>query len=94
MKTLDINQIQKDSYEVKVYKDIITKHIIYISDEAYLKYSKNDITKEQLVKKTFLFLLSKEKNTSILEKFDIEDIEKFFPEFNNFSEMGWLDIKG
>ena len=94
MRIIDINKIDKDIYKVKINKENITQHTIKISDEAYKKYSKNDITKEQLVKKTFLFLLSKESNTSILKVFAIEDVEKFFPEFSNISEMGWLDIKG
>jgi len=93
MKTLNINKIDDHCYEVIISKDVTTRHLIHLNNNSYLKYSNNSITREQLVKKAFLFLLSKEKNTSILEEFDIEDIENFFPEFSKISEMGWLDIK-
>ncbi len=93
MKTLNINKVDDNCYEVIVFKEVTTRHLIYLSNNAYFKYSNNSITREQLIKKAFLFLLSKEKNTSILEEFNIEEIENFFPEFSKISEMGWLDIK-
>ena len=78
MRIIDINKIDKDIYKVKINKENITQHTIKISDEAYKKYSKNDITKEQLVKKTFLFLLSKESNTSILKVLLLKMWKSFF----------------
>tara|TARA_Y100001933_G_C18949601_1_gene543125 strand:- start:993 stop:1277 length:285 start_codon:yes stop_codon:yes gene_type:complete len=93
MKTLNINKIDDNNYEVIVFKEVTTRHLIHLSDNSYLKYSNNSISKEQLIKKAFLFLLSKEKNTSILDEFDIDEIENYFPEFSKISEMGWLDIK-
>ncbi len=45
------------------------------------RLTKNKILKEELLKFSFNFLLEREPNTSILSKFDIIVISKYFPEY-------------
>ena len=37
--------------------------------------------KKEIIKQSFIFLLERESNTSILRKFDIEVIANYFPEY-------------
>jgi len=39
------------------------------------------ITREELIKKSFEFLLERESKESILSKFNLEIIKKYFPEY-------------
>ena len=36
-----------------------------------------------IIKKSFEFLLERESNESILRSFDLEEIENYFPEYND-----------
>jgi hypothetical protein len=51
------------------------------------------MSKEQFVKKSFLFLLKKETNAYIQGDFYIEEIENFFPEFRNIYKLDWVNIE-
>ena len=82
MKLIAIQKINENEFLVRINKDIETCHTVIVSDEDHKKFS-GDLTKEQLVKKSILFLLQKENQTSILKKFHVREIEKYFPEFSN-----------
>ncbi|MDG2474429.1 MAG: hypothetical protein P8M50_04000 [Paracoccaceae bacterium] len=94
MKLIAVQKIDDNKFLVRINKDTETRHIVIVSDEAHKNFSAGELTKEQLVKKSFLFLLQKERQTSILEKFNIEEIENYFPEFSNIAKIGWIDISG
>ena len=94
MKLIDVQKITESEFLVRINKDTETRHIIVVSDEAHKNFSAGELTKEQLVKKSFLFLLRKENQKSILKKFRIEEIEMYFPEFSNIAKLGWIDISG
>ena len=47
----------------------------------YQKLTNNQVTPELLVEKSFEFLLDRESNTSILSRFDLPIIERYFPEY-------------
>ena len=48
-----------------------------------LNLTKNRISKEELLNFSFNFLLEREPNTSILSKFEITVISKYFPEYTS-----------
>ena len=94
MKLIDVQTITDDEFLVTINKNDVTFHRVFVSDVAQEKFAQGKLTKEQLLKKSFLFLLQKEDQALILEEFDIEDIEKYFPEFSNIAEIGWIDVSG
>ena len=94
MKLIAVKMIDENEFLVRINKDSETCHTVIVSDEAHKNFSAGELTKEQLVKKSFLFLLQKENQTSILKKFHIEEIEDYFPEFSNIAKIGWIDITG
>jgi hypothetical protein len=77
---------------VVVQGDKTTRHIVNVSDKALEEFTFGRMSKEQFVKKSFLFLLRKEPNTSINGDFQIEEIENFFPEFRNIYKLDWVNI--
>ena len=94
MKLIAVRQIDNNEFLVRINKDSETCHTVIVSDEAHKNFSAGELTKEQLVKKSILFLLQKENQKSILKKFHIEEIENYFPEFSNIAKIGWIDISG
>ena len=76
-----ITELSKDKFEITVKADQLTKHIVSVTDQMLLNLTKNKISKEELLNFSFNFLLEREPNTSILSKFDIVVISKYFPEY-------------
>jgi hypothetical protein len=76
-----ITELSKDKFEITVNADQITKHVVSVTDQMLFNLAKNKISKEELLNFSFNFLLEREPNTSILSKFDIIVISKFFPEY-------------
>ena len=76
-----ITELSKDKFEITVNADQITKHVVSVTDQMLLNLTKNKISKEELLNFSFNFLLEREPNTSILSRFDIIVISKYFPEY-------------
>ena len=76
-----ITELFKDKFEITVKADQLTKHIVSVTDQMLLNLTNNKTSKEELLNFSFNFLLEREPNTSILSKFDIIVISKYFPEY-------------
>ena len=76
-----ITELSKDKFEITVKADQLTKHIVSVTDQMLLNLTNNKTSKEELLNFSFNFLLEREPNTSILSKFDIIVISKYFPEY-------------
>ena len=80
-----INQLSNDTFEIIIYGDKQTKHLVSLSDELYFSLTSKKISKKELLKYSFQFLLEREPNTAILSSFDLIQISKYFPEY--FTEL-------
>ena len=76
-----ITELSEDKFEITVNADQLTKHVVSVTDQMLLNLTNNKISKEELLNFSFNFLLERELNTSILSKFDIIVISKYFPEY-------------
>ena len=85
---LSIKTQSNDIYEVIVNSKSKTTHVVTISDKDYLDLTNKIVTKEELLKFSFKFLLERESNTSILSSFELRLISKYFPEYEN-SVKNW-----
>jgi len=65
--------------EVIVKDRETTTHRVRVSRSEHKDYGGGDV--EDLVKRSFEFLLAREANTSILREFDLSTIERYFPEY-------------
>jgi len=76
-----IKNLSKDKFEILVNSVQKTIHQVYLSDEVHLDFTNNKISKEELIKFSFEFLLEREPNTSIFSSFELNIISKYFPEY-------------
>ena len=76
-----INELSDKKFEVIINADQETIHKVFISNQTYLDLTSKKISKKELVKFSFEFLLEREPNTSILSSFELNIISKYFPEY-------------
>ncbi len=60
---------------------IKTEHIVTLDGEYYQNLTGGEITKEELIRRSFGFLLERESQESILSKFNLKIIKNYFPEY-------------
>jgi uncharacterized protein (DUF1015 family) len=58
-----------------------TRHSVQLKITDYERLTNSKVTPEELIEKSFTFLLERESKESILEKFDLLIIQKYFPEY-------------
>ena len=78
-----VNKINDSQYKVEVNQNSHTIHEVTLNQDAYIRISKNLVTPEKLIYLSFVFLLERESNLSILSKFNLEIIQIYFPEYSN-----------
>ena len=72
---------------VTVREGTTTTHRVRVSQDERERYGGGaDVA--DLVRRSFLFLLAREPNTSILREFDLSAIERYFPEFEKEMRLG------
>lgn len=57
------------------------KYTVGLTEDYYQKLTGGKISPEELIEKSFEFLLEREPKESILKKFNLQDIQKYFPEY-------------
>ena len=70
-----------DAFTVTVYSRTTTTHRVTLTDSDFGRLSAAGGTKEDLIRRSFEFLLRREPNTSILSSFDLPVIGRYFPEY-------------
>jgi len=58
-----------------------SSHRVTLSREDYLRITEEKITAEELVRRSFEFLLEREPKESILARFELPVIGRYFPEY-------------
>ncbi len=79
---INVSNIHGDEYKVIIEQQgSSTTHTVTLDDKYYEKLTHRKIKKEELIKKSFEFLLQRESKESILRKFDLKVISRYFPEY-------------
>jgi len=58
-----------------------TEYVVTLDNEYYQALTRGKITEEELIKKSFEFLLEREPKESILSRFNLKIIKNYFPEY-------------
>lgn len=58
-----------------------TEHIVTLDEEYYEKLTGKIVSKEELIERSFEFLLAREPKESLLRRFNLKVINKYFPEY-------------
>ena len=79
--SISIKKQTNDVFQVTVADSMTTTHEVTVTDQSLSDLTDDKVTKEQLLKFSFNFLLDREPNTSILSSFDINVISKYFSDY-------------
>ena len=82
--TIKVNSFSKDEFKVTVLSNQKSEHSVKITDNYHNQLTNGKLSKTELIKLSFEFLLEREPNTSILSEFDLSVISNYFPEYNDF----------
>ena len=81
--SISIKKLTDDVFQVTVADSMTTTHEVTVTDQSLTDLTENKMTKTQLLKFSFNFLLDREPNTSILSSFDINVISKYFSDYRD-----------
>jgi len=81
--SIKITEIKKNNFLVEVNDKVKTSHNVVIHDKVYQQLTNGEISKYELLEKSFEFLLDREPNTSILTNFEIQIISHYFSDYAN-----------
>jgi hypothetical protein len=83
METAQIEVVRQDSetYQVIVQAKTRTVHVVTLKNAYHQKLTCGKATPEKLIEKSFEFLLERESNVSILSRFELPLIKRYFPEY-------------
>ena len=80
---IDVDEISPGLYDVVVDSFTTARSFrVTFSVETY-EYLGAGRTREEFIRDSFRFLLEREPKESILEEFNIEEIKKYYPEFED-----------
>jgi hypothetical protein len=76
-----VGKIDETTFEVTVDDGRTTNHRVTVDPSYHRKLTGGRVPPETLVEKSFEFLLEREPNTSVLSRFDLPVIGRYFPEY-------------
>lgn len=66
-----------------------TEYVVTLDEEYFHNLTNMKITKEELIKRSFEFLLKRESKESILSEFNLSIIKSYFPEYEEKIKNFW-----
>jgi len=78
-----VDKINDTTFKVTIKGKPVTTHVVTVSSSYYEKLTTGQIPVVTLIEKSFEFLLQRESNTSILNRFDLPVIGHYFPEYES-----------
>jgi hypothetical protein len=79
---IEVEKIDKSKFRVRVTETgSETSHDVTVSPRDYTKLTNGKVEPEELVHRSFEFLLEREPKESILTRFDLSVISRYFPEY-------------
>jgi hypothetical protein len=79
---IEVTKRNGDEFEVTVEEGgSSTSHTVTVDDDYHRKLTGGEISKEELVRRSFEFLLEREPKESILSRFNLKVITRYFPSY-------------
>jgi len=80
--TIEVEKIDNSKFRVRVIEaGSETTHDVTVSPNDYTRLTNGKIELEEVVRRSFEFLLEREPKESILTRFDLSLISRYFPEY-------------
>jgi hypothetical protein len=77
---MEIEQTSDGVYKVTLEQEG-TEHTVELSKDYFEKLTSGNASEEELIEESFDFLLEREPASSILPRFDLPTISRYFPEY-------------
>ena len=82
--TIEVEKIDNSEFRVRVIEaGNETTHVVTVSPKDYTRFTNGKVEPEELVRRSFEFLLEREPQESILARFDLSVISRYFPEYES-----------
>jgi len=79
---IEVETVSDGEFSVRVIDgDSESSHRVTLNAEHYNRLTRGQIEPQELVKRSFQFLLEREPKESILGQFDVQVIARYFPEY-------------
>jgi hypothetical protein len=85
--SIHVEKEASGTFKVTVKAESTTEHTVKLDEAYYQKLTGATVPPETLIAKSFEFLLAREPNTSILRRFDLSEIARYFPEYERLIRM-------
>ncbi|MGB6200235.1 MAG: hypothetical protein WBF35_11860 [Candidatus Acidiferrales bacterium] len=81
---IEIETLADGDFRVHVIEGAsVSTHCVTLKPEDFQRLTAGKATPQQLVRRSFEFLLKREPKESILARFDLAVIARYFPEYEN-----------
>lgn len=82
MAQIEVEKLKEGEFRVRIIeKSGTSNHRVTLTEDAYRRLSRGKVDPQELIKRSFEFLLEREPKESILPKFDLPLIARYFPEY-------------
>jgi hypothetical protein len=79
---IQVDQLEEGVFQVKVIEGANqSSHRVTLGAQDFDRLGRGKVEPSELVKRSFEFLLEREPKESILAQFDLRDISRYFPSF-------------
>jgi hypothetical protein len=79
---IEVEQIDKSNFRVQIIETgSESTHDVTVTTNDYTRITNGKVEPEELVRESFEFLLEREPKESILARFDLSVISRYFPEY-------------
>jgi hypothetical protein len=79
---IEVNKLGEGAFEVRVIEGKSeSSHHVTLAAKDYVRLAGGKVTPEELVRQSFEFLLEHESKESILARFDLMVISRYFPQY-------------
>lgn len=80
--SIEVSQLPDGDFAVEVRQDAtVTRHVVTVPEDLPGKVGDPDVSRTELVRQSFAFLLDREPATSIMARFSLDVIARYFPEY-------------
>jgi hypothetical protein len=79
---IEVTQLDGEEFSVQVREGQATSHEVSVPRGLLEELGIADVDAETIVRETFSFLLEREPATSILPRFSLDQVPRFFPEYS------------
>jgi len=79
---VEVKKTEEQTFNVTVTEgESASTHRVTLPDSYYQKLTSGKTTPEELIRRSFAFLLKRESKESILSSFELSVIQRYFPEY-------------